>query len=198
MSPMQDAGTGGMPDSAQYFLHTERLGFRYWTAADLGLALGLWGDGEVTKLIGGPFSREQVQARLSLEISNLKTYGVQYWPVFLLSGDEHLGCCGLRPYQMDRGIYEVGVHIRSADWGKGYAPEAVRAVMEFAFDTLGAKGLFAGHNPANDASRHLVEKLGFHYTHDEYYPPTGLHHPSYMLSVDEFARTRAESKRGSP
>ena len=85
MSPMQDPGTGGMPDSPRYFLQTERLGFRPWIAADLDLAMGLWGDGEVTKLIGGPFSQEQVQTRLSLEISNLKTYGVQYWPVFLLS-----------------------------------------------------------------------------------------------------------------
>jgi RimJ/RimL family protein N-acetyltransferase len=198
MGPMQDTGTGGTPDSDQYFLQTERLGFRPWTAADLGLAMGLWGDVNVTKLIGGPFSREQVQARLSLEISNLKTYGVQYWPVFLLSNGEHLGCCGLRPYQLDQGVYEVGVHIRSGYWGNGYAPEAVRAVMEFAFDTLGAKGLFAGHNPANEASRHLVQKLGFHYTHDEYYSPTGLHHPSYMLSADEFAPNRAGSKGGRP
>ena len=182
-----------MPDSAQYFLRTERLGFRPWTEADLALAVGLWGDGEVTKLIGGPFSQEQVQARLSLEISNLSSYGVQYWPIFLLSSGEHLGCCGLRPNRLDQGVYEVGVHVRSAHWGHGYAPEATRKVMEYAFDELGARGLFAGHNPANEASRRLLGKLGFHYTHDEFYPPTGLQHPSYMLTADEFARNRGGS-----
>jgi [ribosomal protein S5]-alanine N-acetyltransferase len=183
-----------MSDADHYFLRTVRIGFRPWREADVGLAMGLWGDGEVTKLIGGPFSQEQVQARLSLEMSNLTACGVQYWPIFLLSSDEHLGCCGLRPYQLDHGVYEVGVHIRSAHWGHGYAPEAGRAVVEFAFDKLGATGLFAGHNPANEASRRLLGKLGFRYTHDEYYPPTGLQHPSYMLTAEEFARSRGGTR----
>lgn len=190
MSNVEDTGIWNMPGAAHYFLRTERIGFRPWTEADLSLAMGLWGDAEVTKLIGGPLSQEQVQSRLSLEIANLTSFGVQYWPIFLLSHDEHLGCCGLRPYKLDHGVYEVGVHIRSAYWGHGYALEATRAVIEFAFDKLGATGLFAGHNPANEASRRLLSKLGFRYTHDEFYPPTGLQHPSYMLTAVEFARNR--------
>ena len=35
----------------EYFLKTERLGFSKWTANDMELAFGLWGDPEVTKLI---------------------------------------------------------------------------------------------------------------------------------------------------
>jgi len=58
--------------------------------------------------------------------------------------------------------------------------------MEYAFNTLGLKAPFAGHNPANDASRRVLEKLGFRYAHDAYCPPTGLNHPSYMLTVEEF------------
>jgi [ribosomal protein S5]-alanine N-acetyltransferase len=190
LSNVTEIGDGSMPEAARYFLRTERIGFRPWTEADLGLAMGLWGDAEVTKLIGGPFSQEQVQSRLLLEIANMTAFGVQYWPIFLLSNDEHLGSCGLRPYRMDQGVYEVGVHIRSAYWGHGYAPEATREAIAYAFNKLGAAGLFAGHNPANDASRRLLGKLGFRYTHDEYYPPTGLQHPSYMLTADEFARNR--------
>ena len=60
--------------------------------------------------------------------------------------------------------------------------------MEYAFSTLGVKGLFAGHNPANEASRRVLEKLGFRYTHDEFYAPTGLNHPSYILTAEEFER----------
>lgn len=67
--------------------------------------------------------------------------------------------------------------------------------MGYAFNTLGVKGLFAGHNPANEASRRLLEKLGFRYTHDEYYPPTGLNHPSYRLTAEEFAQ-RQEGRVG--
>ncbi|OFW68666.1 MAG: GNAT family N-acetyltransferase, partial [Actinobacteria bacterium RBG_13_63_9] len=173
------------PVRTTYFLQSERLGFRFWSDADMDLAMSLWGDPEVTRLIGGPFSREQVAERLAREIATMQSHGVQYWPVFLLATGEHMGCCGLRPYKAEEKVYEIGVHLRKAYWGEGYAPEATQAVMEHAFNTLGVKALFAGHNPANEASRRVLEKLGFRYTHDEYYPPTGLNHPSYILTADE-------------
>ena len=182
-------------DLKKYFLRTERLGFRTWTDADLDLAIGLWGDTEVTKLIGGPFSIEQIRERLAREISNMQAYRVQYWPIFLLSTDEHVGCCGLRHYQLDQKIYEIGFHLRQAYWGQGLAVEAARAVMAYAFDELEATALFAGHHPANESSRHVMSKLGFRYTHDEHYPPTGLNHPSYLLRVDDFVK-RVEKKPG--
>ena len=154
----------------------------------MDLAMALWGDPEVTRLIGGVFSREQVRERLSRETATMQSHGMQYWPVFLLATGEHVGCCGLRPYKSEEGICEIGVHLRRDFWGRGYAPEATRAVIEYAFNILGVKALFAGHNPANEASRGLLEKLRFRYTHDEYYPPTGLNHPSYLLASEEFAR----------
>jgi RimJ/RimL family protein N-acetyltransferase len=131
-----------------------------------------------------------VRERLSREIATMQSHGVQYWPIFLIATGEHVGCCGLRPYKSEEGIYEIGVHLRRTYWGQAYAPEATRAVMEYGFNTLGAKALFAGHNPANATSRRVLEKLGFRYTHDEFYPPTGLHHPSYLLTAEEFARKR--------
>lgn len=171
-----------MSNSPQYFLQSERLGFRQWSAEDLPLAMGLWGDADVTTFIGGPFSEAQVHERLDKEIARQAEYGVQYWPMFLLTSGEHVGCCGLRPYDMAQAVYEIGFHIRKVFWGQGYAREAAQAVIDYAFTMLGAKGLFAGHNPANAASRSLLMKLGFAYTHDEYYAPTGLNHPSYLLS----------------
>jgi len=193
MDVTQDPDRRARPQTTTYFLQSERLGFRTWSAADIELAIGLWGDPEVVKLIGGPFSREQVQERLSREIATMQSHGIQYWPIFLLTTGEHVGCCGLRPYKSEAGICEIGVHLRKTFWGQGYAPEATRAVMEYAFHTRGMTALFAGHNPGNAASRRVLEKLGFRYTHDEYYPPTGLNHPSYRLTSEEFAR---EQKRG--
>jgi RimJ/RimL family protein N-acetyltransferase len=125
----------------------------------------------------------QVADRLEREITMLAEHGVQYWPVFLLSNDQHIGCCGLRPRDPATRTYELGVHIRSAHWGAGYAYEASRAVIEHAFTTIGAARLFAGHNPKNEGSRRLIAKLGFRHTHDELYPPTGLMHPSYILEA---------------
>ena len=164
-----------------YFLRTVRLGFRCWTVDDLPLALALWGDPAVTRLIGGPFSSAQVRERLDTEIATMAAHHVQYWPVFLLSGAAHVGCCGLRPYKTHEGIYELGFHLRPAYWGRGLAVEAGRAVVGFAFAALRAQGLFAGHHPANAASRVVLERLGFRLTHEEFYAPTGLNHPSYLL-----------------
>ncbi len=189
MGVTQDPDRHTRPQAATYFLKSERLGFRTWSEADIELAMSLWGDPEVTRLIGGPFSREQVQERLSREMVTMQSHGIQYWPIFLLATGEYAGCCGLRPYKTEVGICEVGVHLRKAFWGQGYAPEAVRTVTEYAFHALGVKALFAGHNPGNTASRRALEKLGFRYTHDEYYPPTGLHHPSYLLTAEAFVRS---------
>jgi len=166
-----------------YFMSTARLGFRRWREDDLDLALGLWGDPEVARFFDARrvLSREDVAERLSDEMAAQAEYGVQYWPVFLLAGGSHVGACGLRPYDPDAGVLELGVHIRSAHWGHGYATEAARAVIRHAFVCLGVKGLFAGHHPENEASQFLLGKLGFRHTHDEFYPPTGVTHPSYLL-----------------
>jgi len=64
----------------KYFMSTDRLGFRRWCENDLDLALALWGDYEVTKLIDarGKLSEDQVQERLDGEIATEREYGVQY------------------------------------------------------------------------------------------------------------------------
>ena len=165
-----------------YFLTTDRLGFSHWSPEDLPLAEALWGDPRVTSLIGGPFSAEQVERRLSAEIASMKAHNVQYWPVFLLETDQHAGCAGLRPYRLDQQIYELGFHFRPENWGRGLAQEAGQAVIRFAFQQIGAEALFGGHHPANLVSRHVLMRLGFQFTHEEFYPPTGLKHPSYLLT----------------
>jgi RimJ/RimL family protein N-acetyltransferase len=164
-----------------YFLRTPRLGFGVWSPEDLPLALALWGDILVTRYIGGPFSAEAVRQRLDAEIGLMARDGVQYWPIFLLDGDEHAGCAGLRPYRREAGIHELGVHLRPACWHRGLGVEAGRAVIGFAFSTLHAAAIFAGHHPSNTASERMLKALGFRFTHRELYPPTGLHHPSYLL-----------------
>jgi ribosomal-protein-alanine N-acetyltransferase len=164
-----------------YFLKSSRLGFRQWSIADLPLAVALWGDPEVTRFIGGPFSSEKILERLQTEIDLFSKHNVQYWPIFLLETREHAGCAGLRPYRVEDRIFELGVHLRPPCWGRGLAEEAARTVITFALEKAGAKALFAGHHPANSTSQHLILKLGFRRTHEEFYPPTGLHHPSYLL-----------------
>lgn len=168
----------------EFFLRTERLGFSIWNEQDEDDAIELWGSPAVTKYIAanGTMTREQACLRLKTEIRNHEESGVQYWPVYLLETGDNIGCCGLRPYDPGNNVLELGVHIKEKYWRKGYANEACSAVIGHAFNTLGVKALFAGHNPQNAASAQMLTKLGFKYTHDEFYKPTGLYHPSYLLA----------------
>lgn len=171
----------------KYFLKTARLGFRCWSEADLALALELWSDPRVNALLVGPFTPDAVRARLEREIAQMQEYGLQYWPVFLLDGDVHAGCAGLQPYRMQERIYELGFHLRPDFWGQGLAQEAARGLIEYAFDTLNATALFAGHHPMNQESRRVLLKVGFVYAGEELYPPSGVIEPTYLLhkaSVD--------------
>ena len=158
---------------------TERLTFRTWRDDDLPLARALFGDPRVTALVGGPFDDDQVRERLAVEIATQREHGYQYWPIF--RGDTHVGCCGLKPRDPAARVYELGFYLRAEHWGRGYAVEAGHSVIAFAWHTLGASSLFAGHHPSNASSKKTLEKLGFAFSHVELYPPTGLLHPGYTL-----------------
>ena len=165
-----------------YFLQSERLSFRRWSPEDLPLARTLWGDLQVTHFLGGPFSEEAIQRRLDVELANENIHRVQYWPIFFHANAEFVGCVGLRPYQPERQIFELGYHLLPDYWGKGLATEAAGAVVNYAFQTMQAKALFAAHYPGNAASGHILKKLGFQFTHEELYAPTGALHRAYLLT----------------
>src|SRR5262245_57650326 len=116
-----------------YFMRTPRVGFGTWSNEDVPLAAALWGDPRVTRLIGGPFPEQWVKDRLVLEITQQSTRGVQYWPIFRLWDDAHLGCCGLRPVADTSDALEIGFHLRPEFWGQGFAREAAVAVIAYAF-----------------------------------------------------------------
>jgi ribosomal-protein-alanine N-acetyltransferase len=168
---------------SDYFLQSERLRFRCWRADDMELAWSLWGDPEVTKLFSRePLTRQSVKKRLAHEIEQRNKCGIQYWPLFTLDGD-FVGCCGLRP--KSGSAAEIGFHLLKKHWGNGYATEAARAVVDHAFSTLKIETLFAGHHPDNKSSRSALRKLGFIGAPAEFYEPTGLHHPSYLLYKED-------------
>lgn len=163
-------------------MQTERLGFSAWTWEDLPLARELWGNAQVSRYItaSGVFDETAIEARLTLEIANGERLGVQYWPVFELASGSFVGCCGLRPFENETDVFEMGVRLLPAVWGKGFAQEGCAAVLRHAFEVLDAREVVAGHHPKNDASRKMMARLGFAYMKDSFYPPTGLLHPAYV------------------
>ncbi|CAF2482546.1 unnamed protein product [Rotaria sp. Silwood2] len=175
-------------NDSKYFLQTKRVGFHLWTEDDFQLAFNLWGNNAVTQLIGGPFTIEKIQERFSYEIKNMKDYGVQYWPIFVLKTGEHIGCCGFRPYDKEKNTVEIGFHILPKFWRQGFARESAYAAISYAFCNLNVSKIFAGHHPNNVASCQLLAQLRFQYTHHEYYPPTGLQHLSYILTKEQYCK----------
>ncbi|KAH3744911.1 GNAT family N-acetyltransferase [Pelomyxa schiedti] len=175
-------------------ISSSRLQFGKWSdnAECMSMAESLWLDPAVTRLIGGPFDRSWVAARLEREIRSYDQHGVQYCPLFTkisasspptTADREFVGVCGFHV----KDLHEISAsHNYTGDyWSSGYATEAALAAMNWAKTVLGVRLMYAGHHPQNEASKHVLLKLGFKYSHDETYPPTGLSHKCYMLDLAE-------------
>jgi len=182
--------------------HSARLQFREWSAADSALAWQLWGDPRVSRYVGGPFSPEEVGARLARQISFSAEWGYQYWPLFLREdgpagpAGEFIGCCGLKPCNYEQAVIEHGFYLCPRFHGQGLGYEAAGTVLRHAFATLEAGSIFAGHHPDNLASQALLQKLGFSYAFEEFYPPTGLYHRGYLLRAAEWAQHNSRAVVG--
>ena len=166
-------------------LDTGRLFLRTWEADDFGFAKSLWSDPEVMTFLGGPLSDEKILEKMQAEMACAERHGIQYWPVFEKQTNEFVGCCGLRPwaYTPPPG-HEMGFALVRAKWGRGYASEIARGVVNYAFETLRFSMLRAGHHPEHHDSKKILINLGFHYVDEVFYKPTGLMHPTYRLKND--------------
>ena len=93
--------------------------------------------------------------------------------VVLKETGQVVGSLGLHkttlPAVKDMTAKEFGYVLAKDLWGKGLIPEAVRAVIPYAFDTLGCEALTCGHFDFNDRSRRVIEKCGFRYVCDTVY-----------------------------
>jgi RimJ/RimL family protein N-acetyltransferase len=82
---------------------------------------------------------------------------------FLITrGTTVLGACGVG--SRDGEQPEIGYWLGVAFWGRGYATEAARALIDHAFGELGYEVLVAGARVSNPASRRVLQKCGFQWT----------------------------------
>ena len=164
---------------------TSRLTFRSWTEHDTALAQALWCDPEVTRYFGGAMTHEDAIARLHAERDRERRLGFQYWPMFLRETGEFVGCAGLRPWQMDAGTTEAGVHIMRSMWGLRLGEEGLVATLTHGFDTLNLPLIVAGHGLEHTNSQKLLERVGFRYTHNINWGPKEI--PVRMYKLDAAA-----------
>ena len=83
--------------------------------------------------------------------------------VFLITlrDETVIGACGI---MLQERTPELGYWLGLPYWGKGYATEALHAVIDYAFTDLAHDELQAGARVTNPASRRVLEKCGFQWT----------------------------------
>jgi len=106
--------------------------------------------------------------------------------VFLITRNRRaIGACGIM-YHQDDDTPELGYWLGVDHWGKGYATEALHALIDYAFADLIHEALQAGARVTNPASRRVLEKCGFQWT------GVGLYRISSIKSSAPIDRFRLE------
>lgn len=98
---------------------------------------------------------------------------------------------------------ELGYALGEASWGLGYATEACREVIRYAFEELGCEVIAVRHFPSNQNSRRVVKKLGFVYEgvirHSCRLPDGGTEDAvTYSLLKEEYEAARVNGEREKP
>ena len=142
-------------------LETERLLLREMTQDDLPALQGILQDEETMYAYNGAFDEAETQAWLDRQLSRYAQYGFGLWAVVLKESGGMIGQCGLtmQPWRGDE-VLEVGYLFNRAFWHHGYATEAARGCMEYAFDLLGAREVCSIIRKTNLPSRRVAERNG--------------------------------------
>jgi RimJ/RimL family protein N-acetyltransferase len=145
-------------------LLTERLLLRPKTAADVEPLAAIRADPEYTRYLSGrPYMREEVEEAVARDVAHQQAHGFSIFTVELLDSGEVIGDSGLLLFQWEGPEVEVGWRLGRRFWGQGYATEAGRAALAFAFDELGLERVVAVAHHENAASIRVMEKLGMRY-----------------------------------
>ena len=135
-------------------METARLRLRPLTPDDLEHLVALHGDPEVMAFISGAGeTREAVEARSLPDLLARRTW-------LLFEGETFLGWASLR---VEGDEAELGYRLVRAAWGRGYASEASRALVELGFRDLGLSRIWAQTMAVNAGSRRVMEKAGLRY-----------------------------------
>lgn len=158
-------------------IRTERLVLREWREADRDDWAAMNADPEVMEFFPSTLDREQADAAFDRISTALAERGWGLWAV------EHdgrfLGFTGLSPVRFEAHFTpatEIGWRLRRDSWGHGFASEAARSVMSFAFDDLALDEVVSFTSVANARSRAVMARLGL--THD---PADDFDHPNVPL-----------------
>lgn len=147
-------------------LETARLYLREFTLADAALLYEMHQDPEITRYTGDPVPWSSVkQAEKIIADIILPQYekGIGRWAAHLKENNKFIGWCGLKDIG---GEVDLGYRYLQKYWGKGYATEAAKAVLQYGIDKK-IPNIIGRADKENEASVKVLEKIGL--TFDGYY-----------------------------
>lgn len=156
---LQEIPTPTLRESRAVVLETERLMLRQPTLVDVKAIAAVVADKRVSinlRRVPHPYTLDDATTFVTSVASTLDT-------VFLIEHERTVvGLVGIS--WKDENAPELGYCLGVDHWGKGYATEAARAVIDYAFEEYAIEHLISGARVLNPASRHVLEKCGFQWT----------------------------------
>lgn len=168
------------------YLVTERLILRPTSAEDFDGWAAFHADAETMRFLGGTQSRAESWRSLCTMAGAWTIRGYAMFSLIRRDTGEWIGRIG--PWYPDGWpAHEVGWGVRREYAGQGYALEAARASMDYAFDVLGWDKVIHIIDPDNSASIALAERLG-----SVNQGPTQMPPPFDTFRVDAYGQSKAE------
>jgi len=143
---------------------TERLRVRHFQPSDLDEFAALCADPLVMRFMGDGVTlpRSEVERWIGICQQKYAARGYGTSAVFEKDSGMFVGYCGvIRAPENDFDELTYAFHIVA--WGKGYATEVGRAMIEYVFERSTLERIYATIHAENSASIKVVEKIGFHF-----------------------------------
>jgi RimJ/RimL family protein N-acetyltransferase len=148
-------------------LRTQRLTLRAHTRADHAASLAMWSDAEVVRHMGGaPLGAEDVWRRMLAYSGMWSMLGSGYWLIEETASGRFVGEAGVTEFRRGLGPRfdgppESGWTLLPSAQGRGYAFEAVSAILAWCEATMGAARTVCIIAPENAPSLRLAARLGY-------------------------------------
>ena len=144
-------------------IHTSRLSLRSISAADVDDFYAVYSNPEVMRYWSTPpLPNIEAASKLISEIEEgNERHNMLKWGIALRSNDALIGSVTLFNLEFTHRRAEIGYAQGRAYWGQGYMQETLKAVINYAFDSLNIHRLEADVDPRNAASVRTLERLGF-------------------------------------
>jgi RimJ/RimL family protein N-acetyltransferase len=148
-------------------LRTPRLHLRLWRDEDLPVFAAMNADPRVMEFFPKTLDRTESDAVATRIRDHFARRGFGLWAVEVPGVAEFIGFVGLAVTGIEAHFtpcIEIGWRLAYDHWGRGYAPEAARAALDFGFGKLALDEIVSFTAQINHRSRSVMERIGM--THD--------------------------------